>query len=358
MVFGHSGTPVPLSGLAGDVYVALVDFGFAGVDLFFVLSGFLITRILLRTRESRHYLRNFYARRTLRIFPAYYLWLAFLLVAVPGLGLFAGWGLEMQGGASPLWYWLYASNFGVAAYGHWLHPQLSIAWSLAIEEQFYLVWPWVVRACSPRRLAAVCVACLVAAPLLRTGLFLADVSPLVAFALTPCRFDALAAGALVAALAADPARVPGLLRFARISFPVALLSVVALVAVLEAGWLPPGPRGELEHQPLMYTAGYSLLAWLFTSGLILAALSHERRGAWLGVAPLRVFGRYSYALYLTHLFVGSLVVVYVMDPREYATVLGGLSFYAVLFSAQLLVAWLSWVLVESHFLRWKARFSG
>src|SRR5690606_16312654 len=113
--------------------------GFTGVDLFFVLSGFLITRILLRERESPAYYRAFYGRRVLRIFPLYYATLLLWLVIAPALGARDLW----LPGADPgeaVWYWLYLSNWHDGLAGRFGHAYLAIAWSLAIEEQFYLVW--------------------------------------------------------------------------------------------------------------------------------------------------------------------------------------------------------------------------
>jgi peptidoglycan/LPS O-acetylase OafA/YrhL len=114
VVYSHAGLRFPTDGPFGALYLVSVKMGWCGVDLFFVLSGFLITRILLRTRESTRFFRVFYARRTLRIFPAYYLWLAFLLLLVPALPYFARFHFFRAGADtfSSLWYWTYTSNVG------------------------------------------------------------------------------------------------------------------------------------------------------------------------------------------------------------------------------------------------------
>ena len=121
---------------------ALPSLGWSGVDLFFVLSGFLITRILLATRDSSSYYGTFWARRALRIFPLYYLVLAFFLLIAPRVPALAELDRLWRAGAHPqgLWYWLYLSNWKVAFSG-WDAQSLSIVWSLAIEEQFYIVFP-------------------------------------------------------------------------------------------------------------------------------------------------------------------------------------------------------------------------
>ena len=115
--------------------------GWAGVDLFFVLSGFLITRILLKSRNSPRYFTNFYARRILRIWPVYFGILLFV---------FASERYRLLGDSATSWWWIslatFTQNFYIGAYGwnalpDWLGP----TWSLGIEEQFYLIWPLLVK---------------------------------------------------------------------------------------------------------------------------------------------------------------------------------------------------------------------
>src|SRR5687768_12816390 len=134
--------------------------GWAGVDLFFVLSGFLITGILYDSRSSGRYYVNFFGRRALRILPLYYgvLVLAFLVLPV---------FLEPQSAESltrnQAWYWLYLINVKVALDGWDAAAYLGHFWSLAIEEQFYLIWPLAVRALSRRKLLLVCAVCFIGA---------------------------------------------------------------------------------------------------------------------------------------------------------------------------------------------------
>src|SRR5271168_1894347 len=124
--------------------------GWMGVDLFFVLSGFLITGILLDTRSSEHYFKTFYARRVLRILPLYYSVLVFMFVVVPLLRPADAHSIFER--ASPWWAFpLFLQNFLVARSTNATGP-LGVAWSLAIEEQFYLLWPLVVRYCPIRLL--------------------------------------------------------------------------------------------------------------------------------------------------------------------------------------------------------------
>src|ERR1700677_347608 len=170
-----------------------VSFGWAGVDLFFVLSGFLITGILFETRDQKGYFINFYARRILRIWPLYYALLGMMFVAVPLLT--PRWNAAAMGNARPAWaFVLFVQNLAV---GHLITGPLSPTWSLAIEEQFYFVWPlliWLLPRKSVQRLAAALIIC---SPLLRLGLMLGHVQISIYYnTLTP--LDGLDGGSFLA----------------------------------------------------------------------------------------------------------------------------------------------------------------
>src|SRR5688572_4277989 len=173
-------------------------FGWVGVDLFFVLSGFLITGILLDTRGSDRYFTTFYARRTLRIFPLYYLVLFLGLVVLPNFPEAHQALTGVGDNPPPQWpYWLYLTNFSIADRG-WAHGWLDVAWSLAIEEHFYLVWPLVIWLCPPRVMAALCAVIILAEPAARIFARATNVDPLPIYVLTWFRVDGLAIGALLA----------------------------------------------------------------------------------------------------------------------------------------------------------------
>ncbi len=172
-----------------------------GVDLFFVLSGFLITGILLRSRSSEHYFRNFYSRRALRIFPLYYFVLILLLI---GLHTIPSWEkLTTLRDAWP-WYWFYGTNYLICRTGFTFldHAQVSLGhfWSLAVEEHFYLFWPLMVWFLSDRSLVRLCIALIVIAPICRAYAVISGENPLVPYVATQCRMDCLALGALLAVL--------------------------------------------------------------------------------------------------------------------------------------------------------------
>ena len=168
-----------------DRWVASIrELGWTSVDLFFVLSGFLITGLLLDAKaRSGHYFRNFYARRSLRIFPLYYLFLAFVLTVAGHIPFLAAYATIPELRAHQLWFWTYGVNVAacVPAIGAQIPVVYTHFWTLAVEEQFYLVWPLVVFTLDVRRLRATCIGMVAVALGLRiavvAGLFGRPCSP-------------------------------------------------------------------------------------------------------------------------------------------------------------------------------------
>lgn len=251
--------------------------GWLGVDLFFVLSGFLITGILLQTRTSPHFYRNFYGRRALRILPLYYLLLLALWALYPGSGRFVLLAFVYLANVTPL--------FGVAG----LYAPL---WSLAVEEHFYLVWPFIVRVASTRALWAIAIGLCVGEPALRVIGFLRDSDT---YSYTWFRLDGLAYGALLALYLRHPLWVtPTRPRLRRI----ALLALGAGLALLIIG----APLGILTRKQLLgATLQYTAAQWVFTGFLALVlASAGARLTAPLRLPALRRVGDWSYFLYLVH----------------------------------------------------------
>ena len=336
------------------VYVNFVRLGWSGVDLFFVLSGFLITGLLLDAKGGAGYFRNFYIRRTLRIFPLYYAFLFFTLRIAPWLwpdtplNEMARASME---GTSEAWYWLYGSNLLFARDESFGHPNLAVTWSLAIEEQFYIVWPLIVAVTSRRALMWTCGTLMGTALALRVWLVLTDAHWILPYVLPMCRMDALAAGALVALAIRGAARARLLAR-ARITGAAAFAAVLAIWVYEDP--LDNGDGGE----PLMQTGGYTALAVSYAALVALAAGSpvDSRLARFLSLGSLRVLGQYSYALYLFHVpvrrFVRDEYFPVTSFPSLFGSPLPGqLLFYAAATAPALALAWLSWHLFEKRILR-------
>ena len=344
----------PTSGIdarIGDV----LFFGWVGVDLFFVLSGFLITGILLDTRNSGRYFSTFYARRILRIFPLYYLILFLALVVLPKFPAVHSvlTGQDDLVNLPPQWpYWLYLTNFSIADRG-WVHGWVDVAWSLAIEEHFYLIWPLVIWLCPARLVAWLCTVIIVAEVFARSGARAANMEVLPIYVVTWFRLDGLVIGALLA-VALRRGIMPGLNRLVP---TVVIVGVAGLIAITILG----GHTWWWNRR--MQQFGYSLIA-VIAGAMLVGAISRPADSLWprmLSAGWLRAFGKYSYCLYLIHLPVMRAVRAYVFDPQEYQTLalapwIGQVLFYPMAATPAFALAWLSWRFFEAPILRLKARF--
>ncbi len=352
-----------------DIFVSFgTCLGWFGVDLFFVLSGYLITGILLDAKGADHYFRNFYVRRVLRIFPLYYVILIASLYVLPHLlppDKAARFG--SVAGDAP-YYWLYLSNFVSARVGAPIHGVLDVTWSLAIEEQFYLVWPAVVFFCSRRALVRIAAGLAVASLATRIGLhYFSSYNAYSIYVLTPCHLDGLVAGAVLAVWAREPGGLARLRSKARVAV-LTMLPLVIGIHIAEQLLEPPNPFGQ-GLGPIFITVGFSLLAVLFGGLLILVVTATP--GSTLHrvftTSFLRTFGKYSYGLYLVHLPIRALIRDRVLGPTApgprfvfpeiFGSQLPGqLVFYLLAGGAALGVAWLSFHLFEKQFLKLKRFF--
>jgi peptidoglycan/LPS O-acetylase OafA/YrhL len=260
-------------------------FGWCGIELFFVLSGFLITGLILDAREEPHGLRNFYVRRALRILPLYYTVLALLYVSLALSGEFLG----SKAVSGQVFFWAHLQNLFVA-YAGWPKPlTFSHFWSLGIEVQFYLLWPLVLRRASTRTALMACGAFALLSFALRNAL---PVTFPFSYTATFTHLEGVMAGsALALGLREHRARVGQLA-------PLACAVGGAGLAVL---WLTRG--GLHVADPLVMRYSYALFA-LFCGGVLAALLDRGRAGRWTRAfferAPLRFLGRYSYGIFLIH----------------------------------------------------------
>lgn len=277
--------------LAERAAIKVSNYGLWGVDLFFVLSGFLITGILSDARGTPGYFTNFFARRSLRIFPLYFGVLLVLTVLVPPAVLGAIDPELLEARARGPWLWSYLTNVYLAPQTTFSIPYLSHFWSLAIEEHFYLVWPFVIWSMATRSAMRVSVVLGVVALALRVYFSATAPAQLYASVLTPCRIDALCAGAWFALAARDGAGLPQV-RTRQLAIVAGL--VVAALSI----WHFVLNQGASLVLPLRGTA----LA-VFFGAIIYGAAHHDDLkvlNAALRAGWLQHLGRYSYGLYVFH----------------------------------------------------------
>jgi peptidoglycan/LPS O-acetylase OafA/YrhL len=334
--------------------------GWVGVDLFFVLSGFLITGILYDAKGCDRYFRNFYARRMLRIMPLYFGFLFFAIFVLPRLPCkFCTEGVVSNADALSLG--LYYYNVRLAFTGHTLsffHP----FWSLAIEEHFYLFWPWVVWALRRRALMRLCFVVAATSCLLRVIVLLSGAWPLSAFFLTPCRLDGLLAGSFVALAWRDPAEWAHLQRYAR-QLVLGAGFLLLGIALGQRHFLPNVTPQQVGHEAavngtLVLTVGIAALTMFFAGVIALAvdATEGSRLQRVLESPSLRAIGKYSYAIYVFHSMI-LLATVSLLSPLAHvpAFIAKPVAVLWVL-SASFVAAWLSFHLYEKHFLLLKGFF--
>ena len=324
----------------GDVFLSIAHVGWIGVDLFFVLSGFLITGVLLDSRGGHGYLRTFYSRRFLRIFPLYYGFLAvYVFLAAPLIFGPAGAG-ALRSYAS--WYILYGSNF-LAASGRVGNAAFGIGhlWSLAVEEQFYLLWPLIVLLGGLRGTSRIAVGLLFLSLAFRASFLIFGVgAPVGAYNLLPSRMDELAAGGLLACGVRSLDPLTQLRRAVRVG-------IVSLPVALALLWSIDGSKVDLWAVPLAITT----LALVFM-GVVAGVLSYPRLASALDWRPLSITGRYSYAIYLFHEPIAFAMYWRGWKPHG---LLSGLGFLAVCATASFLAAAFSWRYWEAPWLRLKER---
>lgn len=298
-----------------------------GVDLFFILSGFLITGILLSTRHrpAGQFLGSFYRRRAVRILPPY----AVLLI-------FASLVLGIGSWIHHFYLYIFLMNVVVAL--QIPHPHsLMVLWSLAVEEQFYLFWPLVILGCEEVAVGYIAVALLLIAPALRwfcTPLF---ESQWPIYALPPFRMDCLAAGALLCVIWR---RRPNLLHhYGAYGIILPILSLAGLL------WLEAYGITTSRNTQIGNTLIYEFSLW-GCFGVMTWALSGRAIGI-LKLSPLTYLGRISYTVYLTHLLILSLCAEFF--TRTFAVAGAALCFTLAFASA-------SWFLLEKPLLyRWSRR---
>jgi peptidoglycan/LPS O-acetylase OafA/YrhL len=337
----HHPDSLPLKAL-----YSVTQFGWAGVDLFFVLSGFLITGILYDTQNDQGYYRKFYARRSLRIFPVYYLFLA--IVAVVGIAAGVKWKV------ADLSFLLYV-GFPCALVWPDIIPASSYIrvthlWSLCMEEQFYLVWPLLIATLgTARRILRVCLFLIVVALALRILVWGTGwLNPSWSYTFLPFRVDSLALGAALAVLVRGEHKH----RLIKAAPIVLACSVLGLLAVFVA-------FGTTQHDdPGLGTVGFTLITLASGALLVLAVLKQGIVHKLFSTKALCTLGTYSYGLYLYHFPLAVL-----LDPMKpplahllHSEALAKVVFVILSLGINLTVAWVSFQVIESPIMRLKNRF--
>ena len=303
--------------------------GWAGVNLFFVLSGFLITSILLDAQDKPHYFRNFYARRALRIWPVY---LLVLLICYLNAPWFIGLPVWAAVRAASWWaYLLFLQNlFHIA-----IPPAIGQTWSLAIEEQYYLLWAPLVRFLRrPWILATVLTTALVASPLVRMA-HLAWKTP----THTLIHLDGIALGSLLAL----GLYTLGMSRAAWLG-----LGLGALVAGVWAAATIAGGTAFLDSALAVAFAG-AVLAAITATGARNPLNAVLRRG------PLAFYGRISYGLYMIHIMVFIYFGWFDLRMDQYG-IAGNLAVVGFRLTASTAIATVLWYGFESQILKFKSHF--
>lgn len=336
-------------------FVTLAHIGWIGVQLFFVLSGFLITGGLLDSSRAPNYYSSFFCRRILRILPLYYAVLLLALVLAPVLlrpPEALATTLHNQ-----IWLWTFTLNwvqpFGTSVQG------FSHFWSLAVEEQFYLLWPLLLRRSTAPHALKLCVVVALASLAVRATLMIAGASSQAIYEFTVCRMDALALGGVAAALV----RLPVAMMLARMSRRLYLYAVILLVVTgLATRYFSTDDRA-------FQLVGYSFIAGAFALMVLAATVSSPQSPAaqpvssrrltrLLGSAALTSIGRYSYAMYIFHLplhvFIGLPLLNRISHPITSAV---AVTYVVALAAVCYVAAAISYHAFEKHFLRLKRHFA-
>jgi peptidoglycan/LPS O-acetylase OafA/YrhL len=325
--------------------------GWGGVDLFFALSGFLITGILLRARSGGTYFRSFYARRVLRIFPLYYLFLALTLAASH---LFPSFAAELPVTTTErLSYLLYLQNWPLF-WPQWtdIHSVWAIFWSLAAEEQFYMVWPTLIRFMSIPAMLALCVAGFALGLPLRWYLIhYVGASSIAVLHFPLGRLDGLLLGAALALYRQHRGHaVPAIWAVWSFAAGGAMLVYIAVFHVREL-------VGTDVHITTFGITGFALMS----AGLIIAS-QHPlpKIRSFLTLPPLTIAGKYSYGMYVYHplVYLGMVGLAHRISPATQGEfkILPALLFFLLAIGASTAVAILSFHFLEQPFLSLKRFF--
>lgn len=322
--------------------------GWIGVDMFFVLSGFLITRILINSRGSENFFKNFYIRRILRIFPLYYLFLLFFFVITPKFST-----LDYLFSLDPShlsWHLLFCSNLLFSKLGFYPGHIVDVSWSLSIEEQFYLFWPFFVWKLSLKQIRWTCVSLYFLSQALILGQYFSHSNLSSTYFFTLTRWDGILFGSGLAATILDQN-----LSFNIKKYFQPLLGFSLFISIISFS------KGIHTTSPIIQSIGFPSFAIFFS--LLLAQLNSPGLLFKLfSIQPLRTLGKYSYGLYLFHK--PTIIVLqkwfspYLKSPiLSHSPEFGMFLFQFISVLCSLLVAMVLFHTYENRFLKLKKYFS-
>lgn len=347
----HFTKGVAVDNEAMDGFVDIFTLFYLGVDVFFVVSGFLITRILIRAAATRKSINAFLMRRAIRIFPPYWFYLLACLTILPALGQYSA-----RSYINDYWIWFltYTNNILIALEG-WPASYLSHLWSLAVEEQFYLIWPILFIVPILRRNWFIVLGLGVALPpVLRVLIIETNLSGYAGYVLLPTRMDPLALGAMIAFFEAK-----GMTRHIHRALKWLSLPSILVLALLMTGRIIE----ERSLVPLRINLGLRHLSAAILTGLVLTScmMGRQRIQAMLSQWLLVKVGIVSYSLYLWHFFVNSVFDNEGLHPMHFMDLDVPLEWYVFVYillasAISYLIAILSWKYFEEPVLRLKKYF--
>jgi peptidoglycan/LPS O-acetylase OafA/YrhL len=316
------------------------EIGWVGVDLFFVLSGFLITGILVDTKGNDNYLSSFFAKRALRIFPLYYLslLLVFITLMIPSIESYNP-VFDKRHLQSSIYYFTFTQNLYFSFNGWGVTDLLNHFWSLAVEEQFYLFWPFVIFYLNTSRVLIVCVLLIIVALITRNFNVGSDFS----YVFTLARVDALATGSILAIVLREHSKWLN-----RLALPVFLVTLITLlVFTIES-------QDLTFRNPYFVRIGYTLFAALFAS---IIAFIYDTRNVgvfanWvLSFGVFKFLGRYSYGIYIYHWLLYKGVYNYFENNYVFSK-----AYIIPFLIIVIIISVISFHTFEKYFLKFKSRF--
>jgi peptidoglycan/LPS O-acetylase OafA/YrhL len=333
-------------------YVGAVKFGWLGVDLFFVLSGFLITDLILTVKKHPNFLKTFYIRRALRILPLYYLSVfTFLIIGSflfheQGTGSTFGYYFKNQ-----TWFWLYIQNWQFVLYGKPPMPYLSHFWSLAVEEQYYILWPIIILFIRRMRtLKTLIFSLIILAVFIRCAIYFRENTWVEQYyENTIARMDSLLIGSLLAVRKKENKRL---------SFPSLMLIAISTLVLISVSLILEG--NIYQDSLINATIGYTIYDLMF-AGIIYIFLNcnHSIIKVISDIKILNYLGKISYGVYVFHLPAYLILstklshIAYQIISNNYYT-----KIYISVFSIgiTITISIISFYLIETPILRLKKKF--